>query len=115
MKPDELMMSDIPAAIAWYGDRQCMWLPLNAQDDFFQVNDYLKQVHAVYLTPQTMDGRFLTQWVRAGEHSWGSFILESMVKKELPPNFPLRKSPSGFLPEQLFLTDRDRWSEAAIQ
>jgi 4-amino-4-deoxy-L-arabinose transferase-like glycosyltransferase len=115
MKPDELIMSDVPAAVAWYGNRQCIWITLNAQEDFFAVNDYMKQIKAVYLTPQTMDSRFLSQWVRAGEHSWGSFILESMVKKELPPYFPLKKSPSGFLPEQLFLTDRDRWSDAAGQ
>ena len=23
MKPDELMMSDVPWAVAWYGNRQC--------------------------------------------------------------------------------------------
>ena len=40
-----------------------------------------------------MDARFLTQWIRAGEQSWGSFILESMVKKKVPDYFPLSESP----------------------
>lgn len=114
MRPDELMMSDVPWAVAWYGNRQCMWTTLDAQQQFFAVNDYLKPVRALYLTPQTMDSRFLTQWVRAGEHSWGSFILESMLRKEIPASFPLRVAPAGFLPEQLFLTDWERWRAEEI-
>lgn len=109
MKENEMMMSDIPWAVAWYGNRQCVWLTLNAQSEFFAINDFQKPITALYLTPQTMDSKFLSQWVRAGEHSWGSFILESLVKREVPPSFPLREAPSGFLPEQLFLTDRQRW------
>ncbi len=109
MKENELMMSDIPWAVAWYGNRQCIWTTLDAQAQFFAVNDLQKPVRALYLTPQTMDSRFLTQWVRAGEHSWGSFILDSMLRREIPPTFPLREAPSGFLPEQLFLTDWKRW------
>jgi hypothetical protein len=111
MKENELMMSDIPWAVAWYGKRQCIWITLNAQEEFFAVNDFQKTVRGLYLTPQTMDARFLTQWVRAGEHSWGSFILESMVRREIPPSFPLRMAPKGYLPEQLFLTDKERWRE----
>lgn len=114
MRPDELMMSDVPWAVAWYGNRQCIWTTLDAQQQFFAVNDYLKPVRALYLTPQTMDSRFLTQWVRSGEHSWGSFILESMLRREIPTSFPLRTAPTGFLPEQLFLTDWERWRAEEI-
>jgi 4-amino-4-deoxy-L-arabinose transferase-like glycosyltransferase len=109
MKENELMMSDIPWAVAWYGNRQCIWLTLNAQNEFFAVNDILKPIRGLYLTPLTMDSRFLSEWVRAGEHSWGSFVLESMTRGEIPPSFPLRKAPNGYLPEQLFLTDWERW------
>jgi hypothetical protein len=110
MKPGELMMSDIPWALAWYGNRQCIWLSQNAESDFFAVHDFLKPVRGLYLTPQTMDNRFLSQWVRAGEHSWPSFILESMLRNRIPEDFPLRKSPKGYFPEQLFLTDWERWA-----
>jgi hypothetical protein len=109
MKESELMMSDIPWAVAWYGNRQCVWLTLDAQEQFFAINDNLKPVRGLYLTPLTMDSRFLTEWVRAGEHSWGSFVLEGMLRREIPPTFPLRKAPNGYLPEQLFLTDWERW------
>ena len=100
LKESELAMSDIPWAVAWYGQRQCVWLTLrctpdtkdpNTHEDFFAINDYLKKVNLLYLTPQTMDARFLTQWIRAGEQSWGSFILESMVKKKVPPNLPAER------------------------
>jgi hypothetical protein len=111
MKEDDLTMSDIPWAVAWYGNRQSMWLTLDAQNEFSQIYDYEKRVKAIYLTPVTMDARFLTQWVRASEHSWGSFVHDSIVKKEMPPNFPLRRAPAGFLPEQFFVTDIDRWSK----
>jgi hypothetical protein len=109
MKPDELMMSDVPWAVAWYGDRQCVWLTLDAQADFFAINDYLKPVQALYLTPQTMDGKFVSDWVRAGELSWGSFIIDAEVKNKIPPGFPLQNAPTGFFPDRMFLTDRERW------
>lgn len=110
MRPDELMMSDIPWAVAWYGNHECLWLTLNAQSDFFSISDYQRPIKAIYLTPVTMDSRFLTQWVRASEYSWGSFAIESLLKGGVPPAFPLKKAPTGFLPEQLFLTDVDRWT-----
>jgi hypothetical protein len=103
------MMSDIPWALAWYGNRKCVWLAQNAQSEFFAIHDYLKPVRALYLTPETMDNRFLSQWVRAGEKSWANFILESMLRKSIPDTFPLRVAPEHYLPEQLFLTDYERW------
>jgi hypothetical protein len=79
---------------------------------FFQIMDQmtLRYRELRYLTPQTMDSRFLSQWVRSGEHSWPSFILLSMLRSYIPGSFPLRSAPQGFFPEQLFLTDDDRWS-----
>ena len=75
MKENELMMSDVPWAVAWYGRRQCVWLTLNAQDDFFAINDYLKPVQALYLTPETMDGRFVSDWVQRRRIQLGQLHL----------------------------------------
>src|SRR5439155_4903871 len=52
MKENELIMSDMPWAVAWYAQRQCLWLTLDADAEFFAVNDFLKPVRALYLTPQ---------------------------------------------------------------
>jgi hypothetical protein len=109
MKPDELMMSDVPWAVAWYGDRQCVWNTLDAQTDFFAINDYLKPVQALYFTPLMMDGKFVSDWVQTRDSSWGSFIVDATIKNNFPPGFPLHYAPTGFLPDRLFLTDRERW------
>jgi hypothetical protein len=108
MKENELMMSDVPWAVAWYGQRQCVWLTLNPQNDFFAINDNLKAVQALYLTPLTTDAKFLSDWV-LNERSWGDFILLGVLQNQTPPGFPLRNAPTGFLPDRLFLTDRIRW------
>jgi len=112
MQPDEMMMSDVPWAVAWYGRRQCIWLTLDAQTDFFAINDYLKPVQALYLTPLTMDGKFISDWVETRDFSWGNFVVDSVIKNKIPPGFPLRTAPTGFLPDRLFLTDRERWKTA---
>jgi hypothetical protein len=118
LKEKELTMSDVPWAVAWYGDRQSIWLTLKCKPDakdissrenFFEVNDYLKPIAILYLTPQTMDARFLSQWLRAGEQSWGLFIVESMVRKKVPDDFPLSETQNGWMPEQLMLADWQRW------
>jgi hypothetical protein len=112
MKPDELMMSDVPWAVAWYGQRQCVWLTLDSQPEFFAVNDYIKPVQALYLTPDTMDGKFVSDWVESRQYSWGKFIIQAVLQNKIPPDFPLHNAPTGFLPDRLFLTDRERWKTA---
>jgi len=118
MKADELMMSDIPWAVAWYGNRQCVWLTLNAvsepgspdsHEDFLAINEYQKPVQALYLTQKTTDSRFVSDWVRSGEHGWGVFIMDAILKQRVPPIFPLHQVPTGYMPEQLFLSDWKRW------
>jgi hypothetical protein len=109
MNSDELMMSDVPWAVAWYGDRQCVWLTLDWQNDFSAVSS-LKTVQGLYLTPQTMDGKFVSEWMEGSEHSWGGFLLETLNDKRVSGKFPLTHAPDGFFPEQMFLADHDRWS-----
>ena len=111
MKPDELMMSDVPWAVAWYGQRQCVWLTLNAQDDFFAVNDYLKPVLALYFTSETMDGKPLTEWAHSSKDSWGQFMLYIFSQNKPPQIFSLRyAAPDVYT--GMFLTDRERWKTA---
>ena len=109
MRPDELTMSDVPWAVAWYGDRQCTWTTINSQYEFFALNDYLKPVHALYLTLGTMDARLVTECLQGGVDSWGNFVLKTVAANQIPSQFPLKASGrlSGF---GLFLTDRQRWA-----
>jgi len=108
MKENELMMSDVPWAVAWYGQRQCVWLTVNAEDDFNAINYWMKPIQALYLTPETMDSRFVSDWA-GRERSWGGFVLSVVTQNQIPPGFPLRIAPKGYLPDRLYLTDRERW------
>jgi hypothetical protein len=105
------MMSDIPWAVAWYGDRQCVWLTANAEDQYFAIHDFLKPIRSLYLTPQTTDSRFLSEWVRSAEKTWPKFILEFVLRRQAPENFPLKYARDGFFPEQLLLCDYPRWKD----
>ncbi len=111
MQEDELMMSDMPWAVAWYGDRACLWVTLGYGEgsDFFAVNDYQKPIKALYLTPLTTNARFVSQMVKGQEFAWGRFLLDSLMRTNVPSGFPLKEAPRGFLPDHLFLTDWQRW------
>lgn len=119
-KEDELLMSDIPWAVAWYGQSQCMWLTLNARPDFFTVNDSLKPVSALCLTVQTVD-----RWTQSGD--WASLFLQTLkvlpddnskyplpinlalTQRDSPPlPFPWKYLQAGW-PGQLLFTSREHW------
>jgi len=125
MQEDELMMSDMPWAVAWYGNRQCVWTPLRVRDpggrnDFFALSDSRKPVRALYLTQLTLDAPFFSRmYVAPGEPggrdlSWGRFVTESLLKGNLPAGFPLKSAPAEYLRNgHLLLTDRARWRKPA--
>jgi len=79
-----------------YGQRQSVWLTLKpppmprtqARMKISLLSMITKNPSSRLLDP-THDGcPLLSEWIAAGEMSWGSFILDSLVKKELPPTFP---------------------------
>ena len=113
MRTNEIMMSDIPSGVAWYGRRSCVWLPLDDENEFFKVNA-LKPIKGLFLTQVTTDKRFLSQ-MKIEPRSWGHFVLECSEHGEVPTGFPLRKAPVGLLPEQLFLSDKARWQDFKIK
>lgn len=128
MQPNELVMSDIPWAVAWYGDRQCTWTTINSRYEFSQLNDYVKPVNALYLTANTLDAKLFSECLQGGADSWSAFVFERIavdkIKKQptdtwfrttfnthltdVPQNFPLQFAPSDTT-AGLFLTDRIRW------
>jgi hypothetical protein len=108
-RQDEMLMSDMPWAVAWYGRRQCVLLTLNWQKDFLEITDYHKGIRGLYLTQLTTDAPFLSNWVKGENRSWASFLLEGIVRREVPTGFPLRRAPDILWPEQFVLTDYDRW------
>lgn len=110
----EMLISDVPWAGAWYGRRQSMLLTLTAKEDFFRIHDFVKPISGLYLTTRTTEKAVLGNWVRGEADSWGHFLLEALVRQQLPAAFPLRHAPEGFVREgQLLLMDRERWKNTA--
>ena len=108
MGVEETLMSDMPWAVAWYGRRQCVWITRNFRKDFFTINDEMKPIQALYLTPRTTDSKFLAQMIKDRD-GWGRFTLECFTKGEVMTGFPLTRMYAYWLPDQLFLTDWERW------
>jgi hypothetical protein len=112
VRPGELMASDIPWAVAWYGDRDCLWLPHAVRsadgEDFLSVTDFERHVAALYLSPFTSEEPL--RRVGTGEFVWGRFYLDAVVNRNLPKGFPLLDAYQGSAERgHLFLADRRRW------
>ena len=109
VKPDEIIASDMPWAVAWYADRNSIWLPKTIQD-FITLNDYksLKgSIVGLYLTPVSGNRSFLSDIVKGDYSEWAPFILRNVTARE----FPLKVS--TVMPidnECIFYADRDRWT-----
>ncbi len=108
-KPGELIMSDMPWAVAWYGQRQSVLSTLDWQGDFVEITDYHKPIKGLYLTQLTTDSPFLSNWIHGENRGWGAFLVECILRQEVPTGFPLRFAPKGFFPDQLCLADYERW------
>jgi hypothetical protein len=121
LNENELAMSDIPWGMAWYGRRQCVWLTLNPQSDFFAINDYQKSVSFLYLTSASLDRQPSSQWIPPWQivdgkfasldvpgdwGSWNYLALRARLDKDLQVAFPLKnKVYPTLLPNQLMLSD----------
>jgi len=107
-QPDEIITSDMPWAVAWYADRQSLWLP-DTVANFMDMHDYNRlndPIVGLYLTPITGDGRFFSDIEKGEYKEWSPFILRNLATK----GFPLQAVtglPIDF--ECIFYSDRDRW------
>jgi 4-amino-4-deoxy-L-arabinose transferase-like glycosyltransferase len=106
----ELAMSDIPWAVAWYGNRPCVWLTWDLADA--ETINRQQALRALYLTHLTLDRKLVTGQIRDTE-PWGKFALDVLLRGEVPDGFPLREAYADWFPDQLFLTDRPRWEQGS--
>lgn len=108
---NDIICTDLPAAVAWYADRKTLWLPLTL-NDFTQLNDYRfrGKVTGLFLTPVT-GNRGLLNDVGTGEFKeWRSFIMRD---PRAATNFPLKVANPIFImgaANYLIFSDRDRWT-----
>ena len=105
-------MSDIPWAVAWYGDRDCIWVTLKVQDeggeDFYAVHDFERKVAALYLSPFTTEAP--VRLLGARNSTWERFYADALMHRNVPRGFPLAHAYAGSAKSgHLFLADRARW------
>jgi hypothetical protein len=114
--PEEIILADMPWAVAWYADRRSLWLP-SKQRDFIAFNDYEKfggNIVGLYLTPVTGDQPMLRGLMKGEYKDWAGFVKRQPVTHL----FPLRKA--RILPidnECVYYGDRlrgDKLLDAAI-
>jgi len=107
--PGEIIMSDMPWAVAWYADRRSLWLP-TAISDFTNLNDWDMlhgRIVGLYLTPVSGYSPFLSEIVKGEYKEWAPFIMRTVNLR----NFPLKEA-TVFTKdaECIFYADRNRWT-----
>jgi hypothetical protein len=111
LEPKELIVSDQPWAVAWYGNRRCLWLPMQ-REQFYKVNDLHEHIAALLLTPITLNRRFLSEIIYDEWWPWADVLRFLKV----PRDFPLKEAipPERFEGvNMVFFCDRKRWADAA--
>ena len=98
------MCTDMPWATAWYGDRVSILLPKDI-DDFYEINDYHQYISGMYITTITKNKPFVKQLLDGPEKSW-----LAVMSGRTPADFPLKQVVSLNRQDQIFLSDRNRWS-----
>src|ERR1017187_270594 len=102
---DEVLVSDIPWAVAWYADRSAIWKPFE-EKDFLLINDNVKLVSGIYLTQETLQQQKVLDMVSGYQRYW----IQMFDLQRFPPaNFPLQfarpLTPDG---QQVLISNRRR-------
>jgi hypothetical protein len=105
LQPEELMCTDMPWATAWYGGQNSVLLPTNIEE-FYDINDYMGRFSGLYFTPLTRNQPF---W--SGLHAPRYISWLPLLEGRIPGDFPLTQGIPLQEGEQIFLSDRARWSE----
>ena len=126
-KPDEIILTDMPWAVAWYADRPAVWLPMERKQ-FDEMRALAgKQNVAVagfLMTPESLRADRAAE-VFSGEYrEWArlafrgivaGFGLDTMAQGDFPYRefIPLAGQPGNeagrFVAEMAFMSDRKRW------
>jgi hypothetical protein len=107
LNPREVMCTDMPWATAWYGDRVSILLPKDTEQ-FFTINDEKRYISGLYITTITKNKPFVRELLSGPEQSW-----LPLVTGRTPRDFPLKQGTSLLGQDQVFYSDRNRWSSAS--
>lgn len=110
---DDLIMSDMPWAVAWYGNRRSILLCKNPDEEFMQINDWHKTINGLHLSRITLDQRYISGWL-LNARDWGRFIIQFLNIAKVPEGFPLRQAVDilATFPDHILIADRKRWQDS---
>lgn len=118
LPPGALVLTDMPAAVAWYGHLDAMPLTLRAgqdpKEDFYQIHDFQRPFSALLLTPLTCDQLWHTRLLNDPDAVWGRFYMDYLLRDgNLPRGFPLKFAFGDRYPENgyLLVADQPYWRE----
>jgi len=109
MEPGEIICSDMPWAVAWYGGRPSLLLPATVKQ-FNLIHDYRYlggPLNGLYLTPVSGNQPFLSGIARGQYREWASFIMRTADLSRFPLQY---FTPLPIDNECVFYSNRDRWS-----
>ena len=125
-KPEEVLFSDAPWAVAWYARRTVVWLPIKEEHFSLMREEMKKQnvpIAGIVLTPVSSQGETPGDIFRGEYADWATQIFRGFGSafgtdtQGIEPDFPFKEfhplvgQPVGdrFIAEMVFLSDRKRW------
>ena len=109
MDPGEIMVTDMPWAVAWYGGRPTLLLPSSVKQ-FITIHDYKYlggPLNGLYLTPVSGNRPFVSQIAKGEYREWATFIMRTADLNRFPLQFFTSLPIDN---ECVFYSNRDRWS-----
>jgi hypothetical protein len=82
-RDEDMMVSDIPWAVAWYADRSAIWTPFE-KEDYLAINDNMRTISGIYLTQATLQQQDALAMITGYQRFW----LEMFPKPS--PDLPLQ-------------------------
>jgi hypothetical protein len=112
-KPQEILSSDMPWAVAWYANRKCLLLPetvrqLNEVSDFGALGS---PIVGLYLTPVSGNASFLSI-IKGPYKEWAPVIMRTVNLND----FLLKSfTPLPIDGECILYADSDRWARKSLR
>jgi hypothetical protein len=54
----------------------------------------------------------MSEVLKGADHAWARFYMDVQVRQNLPAGFPLKFGYPHVMPDQLYVSDRQRWLSA---
>lgn len=112
-KPQEILASDMPWAVAWYANRKCLLMPetVRSMNQISDFNTLGSPIVGLYLTPISGQEKFV-DLVKGPYKEWGPVIMRTVNLND----FLLKSfTPLPLDGESILYADTDRWTPRTAQ